>query len=541
MAARRDYASAMREFSVAALEREVLSRPLAQGVNACFECCDRHASGGRVALHWIGKAFERETWTFADFAKSSARFANVLKRRGIGKGDVVAGLLPRIPELITVILGTWRAGAIYQPLFTAFGPSAIESRVTGEGGSGAKLIVVDPANLPKLAEVPRCPPTLVVDRAAGGGAFGEAMKAESDVFAPVMLHGDDPFVILFTSGTTGKPKAVVWTLNYLLPFAVYLRDAIELLPDDTYWCAADPGWAYGMICTVTGPLLLGDATRMHEAGFTAEGAARLMREEKITNMAAAPTLYRLLKAAGDDVMAPLAGQLRVLSSAGEPLNEEVAKWARDALKAPLRDHYGQTEMGMAVNNHHGLVHAVKPNSAGLPMPGFALAVLDDDLKPLPPGKAGVLAIDRTRSPLFFFSGYHKASTPALTERWYVTGDTMTMDADGHFAFVGRNDDVITSAGYRIGPFDVESAVMETPAVAEVAVIGKPDAERTEIVKAFVVLRKGFAPSDALAKEIQAHVRARLGAHAYPREVEFLEELPKTPSGKTQRFVLRKMG
>ena len=539
--AARDYAQAIMDFSLAGLEKEILSGPMSAGVNACYECCDRHAVDDKIALDWIGKTWERERATFADFKRSSARFANFLREQGIGKGDVVAGLLPRVPELLTVILGTWRAGAIYQPLFTAFGPSAIESRVTAPGGSAAKLIVTDAANLPKLDDVPNCPPTLVLDRAAGGGDFGAAMRRQSEDFAPVALGPDDGLVMLFTSGTTGKPKGVRWPVKFLLACAVYLRDAIDLRPADSYWCVADPGWAYGSICTIAGPLVLGHATRMHEAPFTVEGAVRVIAEENVTNLAAAPTAYRLLKAAGDAAMAPIKGRLRVMSSAGEPLNDEVVKWAAETLGAPLRDHYGQTEMGMVANNHHGLAHAVKPNSAGLPMPGFALAVLDDALKPVPPGTAGVLAVDRRKSPLFFFDGYHKAATPALTDAWYVTGDTMTMDADGHVAFVGRNDDIITSAGYRIGPFDVESAVMEVPGIVEVAAIGKPDPERTEIVKVFVVLKPGVAADEALAKGIQAHVRARLGAHAYPREVAFLGELPKTPSGKVQRFLLRKMG
>jgi len=539
--AARDYFQAMREFSLERLEKEILSKALSAGVNACFECCDRHAAGDKIALDWIGKNWERERVSFADFKRSSARFANLLKERGIGKGDVVAGLLPRVPELLIVILGTWRAGAIYQPLFTAFGPSAIESRVSAPGGSAAKLIVTDVANLPKLAELPNCPKTLVLDRAADGGDFGAAMRRQSETFEPVPMRADDGLVMLFTSGTTGKPKGVLWPVKFLLACAVYLRDAIELRSEDSYWCVADPGWAYGTICTITGPLLLGHATRMHEAPFTVEGAVRVIAEERVTNLAAAPTAYRLMKAAGEAAMAPIRGQLRAMSSAGEPLNEEVVKWAAETLLAPLRDHYGQTEMGMVVNNHHGLAHAVKANSAGLPMPGFALAVLDDLLNPVPPGTAGVLAVNRKASPLFFFDGYHQSTTPALTVDWYVTGDSMTMDEAGHFSFVGRNDDVITSAGYRIGPFDVESAVMEVPGVVEVAAVGKSDAERTEIVKVFVVLKKGVEGGQALAKDIQAHVRKRLGTHAFPREVAFLEELPKTPSGKVQRFLLRRMG
>jgi acetyl-CoA synthetase len=206
---------------------------------------------------------------------------------------------------------------------------------------------------------------------------------------------------------------------------------------------------------------------------------------------------------------------------------------------PLHDHYGQTETLMTVNNHHALRHAVKPGAAGLAMPGFSLAVLDEELRPLPPDTQGVLAIHRSTSPLFAFDGYWAAETPSFRGDWYLTGDTVQEDKDGHIFFVGRNDDIITSAGYRIGPFDVESSIIEHPSVAEVAVVGKPDPERTEIVKAFVVLRPGLHPSDELKAELQQHVRTRLALHAYPREIEFIAELPKTPSGKVQRFLLRR--
>jgi acetyl-CoA synthetase len=248
-----------------------------------------------------------------------------------------------------------------------------------------------------------------------------------------------------------------------------------------------------------------------------------------------------MMAAGEEAMSAIAGQLRVASSAGEPLNPEVARWAQRVLRCPLHDHYGQTELGMLVNNHHGLRQEIKPGSAGLAMPGFELSVLDDQGRPAPRGTPGVLAVHRTRSPLFTFDGYWRAETPSLRGDWYLTGDVMRQDEDGCFFFIGRNDDVITSAGYRIGPFDVESVLIEHPAVAEVAVVGKPDPDRTEIVKAFVVLRQGYQPSGELAAELQQHVRTRLSLHAYPREIAFLPELPKTPSGKVQRFLLRQRG
>jgi acetyl-CoA synthetase len=292
-----------------------------------------------------------------------------------------------------------------------------------------------------------------------------------------------------------------------------------------------------MITGVVGPLLIGHATILVEGGFAVETAVRAIGGERITNLAAAPTVFRMMMAAGAGAVAPIAGQLRVASSAGEPLNPEIMRWAARVLRVPLHDHYGQTETGMMMNNHHGLRHPLKAGAAGLAMPGFSLAVLDDLLNPVPPGTPGNLAVDRRNSPLFPFDGYWHAETPSFRQDWYLTGDTMQQDADGHFFFVGRKDDIINSSGYRIGPFDVESVIIEHPSVAEVAVVGKPDPERTEIVKAFIVLRPGTTASDALKIELQNHVRSRLALHAYPREIDFIAELPKTPSGKVQRFML----
>ena len=538
-----DYAAAYQDFSIDRLAREILRGDLKEGLNAAIECCDRWADEApqRVALEWIGADLsQRESLTFAQLREQSSHFAHLLKARGIRPGDVVGGLLPRIPQLLVVILGTWRVGAVYQPLFTAFGPAAIASRVTKPGGSQARLIVTDPANAPKLAQLEGCPPVLLVDRAQGAqDPFRQALAAQPAEFAPVPRTGDDPFVILFTSGTTGSPKGVRYPLRLLLAVAAYMRDAVDLRAEDRFWNVADPGWAYGMLYSAMGPLLLGHGTTFFEGGFTVDAALHVITTLDINNLAAAPTAYRLLMAAGDAAMAPIAGRLRVASSAGEPLNPEVLRWAERSLRTPLGDHYGQTEMAMVVNNHHRLTHPVKPGAAGLPMPGFTVAVLDEKLQPVPPDTPGVLAVHRARSPLFTFGGYYQAETPSFQGEWYLTGDTMQQDADGHFFFVGRNDDIITSSGYRIGPFDVESVLIEHPAVAEAAVVGKPDPERTEIVKAFVVLRPGVAASEALAAELQAHVRTRLSLHAYPREVEFMAELPKTPSGKVQRFLLRR--
>jgi len=531
--AMRDYVEASKNFSMTALEKTVLQGSFSKGLNACVECCDRWAHDDAIALEWYGTSGEHETVTFLQLREASARFANYLTSQGIGAGDVVAGLLPRIPDLLTVILGTWRIGAIYQPLFTAFGPAAVESRVTAKGGSQAKLIVTDATNRPKLDAVSDCPPVLVV-----GQDFTEMLAQQSAAFEPVMLKGVDPFIMLFTSGTTGKPKGVRYPLSLLLPVAAYMRDAVDLQKQDAYWNVADPGWAYGMLYAVVGPLLLGHATTLNEGGFTVESTLRIMLDRKITNLAAAPTAYRMLMSAGEEAMAPIAHQLRVASSAGEPLNPEVIRWAERVLHCPLCDHYGQTEIAMIINNHHALRHGIKLGAAGLPMPGFKLAILDDNLAVQPAHTPGVLAVSISQSPLYTFTGYFEAETPSVRGDWYVTGDTMMQDEDGYFFFVGRNDDIITSSGYRIGPFDVESVVMEHPAVAEVAVIGKPDPVRTEIVKAVIVLKLGIEGTEALKVEIQQLVRQRLSTHAYPREIDFIASLPKTPSGKIQRFILR---
>ena len=257
----------------------------------------------------------------------------------------------------------------------------------------------------------------------------------------------------------------------------------------------------------------------------------------MTILAGAPTAFRLLIAAGEPP-AGVKGRLRVVSSAGEPLNPEVIRWFAEHLDAPIADHYGQTEIAMVVNNHHGLDQTMRPGSAGLPMPGFRVVVLDEESRELGAGQPGVLAIDLARSPLNYFTGYYRQETPQMAGGYYRSGDTVEWEPTGEISFVGRADDVITSSGYRIGPFDVESALIEHPSVLETAVIGKPDPERTEIVKAFVVLKAGYAANEALEEELKTYVRKRLSAHAYPREIEFVRDLPKTPSGKIQRFILR---
>ena len=538
--ARPGYHDAVARFSIGDA-MTMLRGDLETGLNACVECCDRHAGAGRVALRYLSADEELTEYTFEDLRDLSARAANVFAAQGIRPGDVIAGLLPRNVELVATVLGAWRLGAVYQPLFTAFGPKAIEHRLNT---SGAKLVVTNSAQRPKLAEIADCPPVALIRRGAeslpaGDVDFATALAAAGTDFEPVMRRGEDLFMMMSTSGTTGLPKGVPVPLRALLAFGAYMRDAIDLRESDVFWNIADPGWAYGLYYALTGPLLLGQATIFYEGGFSAETTCRIIERLGVTSLAGSPTAYRLLMAADPGTVAPIKGRLRVVSSAGEPLNPEIMRWFAADLSVPIHDHYGQTEMGMCVNNHHGLDHPVRAGSSGLAMPGYRVVVLDDEGRELGPNQPGVLAIDMAKSPLMWFSGYLNQATPALAGGYYRTGDSVEFEPDGSVSFIGRSDDVITSSGYRIGPFDVESALIEHPAVIEAAVIGVPDPERTEVVKAFVILGRGHQPSDALAEELRAHVKRRLSAHAYPKVIDFVAELPKTPSGKVQRFLLRK--
>nr|WP_024308430.1 acyl-CoA synthetase [Pseudomonas sp. P818] len=525
----RDYFTAAREFDFEAAVADTLAGRL-DAINACVECCDRHVGDGKTALIWEGRNGERATWTFEQLQAASSRFANLLASRGIGAGDCVSGILPRTPELLITILGTWRAGAIYQPLFTAFGPKAIEHRVHT---AGSKLVVTDVPNRGKLDEVEQAPPALVV-----GEDFWGEMERQTDRFEPVMRRADDPFLLMFTSGTTGLAKPLEVPLKAIVAFVGYMREAVDLRAEDRFWNLADPGWAYGLYYAVTGPLAMGHATTFYEGAFSVESTCRVVREYGITNLAGSPTAYRLLLAARDEVETAIKGRLRAVSSAGEPLTPEVIRWFAEGLGCTIHDHYGQTELGMVLCNHHALQHPVRLGAAGFAMPGHRVVVLDEQQRELPAGQPGILALDMARSPLFWFPGYRGMATKSFVGDYYLSGDTVELNDDGSISFVGRADDVITTSGYRVGPFDVESALIEHPAVIEAAVIGKPDPERTERVKAFVVLHAGHAADDALAEALQQYVRKRLSAHAYPREIEFVSELPKTPSGKIQRFLLR---
>ncbi|MGP0011715.1 AMP-binding protein [Pseudomonas sp.] len=536
----RDYQTATAEFDYQQAAQAGLKGTLT-ALNACIECCDRHALPGHIALFWEGRDGSSAIYTFSELQDKAARFANFLLTQGVRRGDRVAALLPRNVELLITLFATWRIGAVYQPLFTAFGPKSIEHRL---GSSGAKLVVTDAANRDKLSEVADCPAIVTVGGPKGQGivrgdfSFWAELDNHPAYCEPVLLTGEDPFLLMFTSGTTGPAKPLEVPLKAIIAFQNYTRDAVDLRPEDAFWNVADPGWAYGLYFGITGPLGMGHPITFYDGPFTVESTCRIIEKYGITNLTGSPTAYRLLIAAGEAFASKIKGRLRVVSSAGEPLNPEVIRWFADNLGVTILDHYGQTEMGMVLCNHHGLEHPVHIGSAGFASPGHRIVVLDEQQRELDIGQPGILALDRSRSPMFWFNGYQGFETRAFVGQYYLSGDTVELNPDGSISFVGRSDDVITTSGYRVGPFDVESALVEHPAVVEAAVVGKPCPERTEVVKAFVVLNARYRAEPQLAEELRLYVRKRLAAHAYPREIEFVDELPKTPSGKLQRFILR---
>ncbi|WP_432474773.1 AMP-binding protein [Amphritea sp. HPY] len=533
------YQDLIKEFSPTMVD-EQFTGSLESGINVCVEICDRYADTDKIALRYERADGSRGEMSFSELKSRSAQFANYLQSQGIGKGDRVACLLPRTPELMVTVLGTLRAGAVYQPLFTAFGSGAIEYRLNQ---AQTKLIVTNSDQWPKLADVNGLPKTLLVADAEGQYAaeadalFDQAQSGLSDMFEPVLIGKDDPFLQMFTSGTTGKSKGVTVPAKGLVSFWMYMTYAIELLPEDRYWNVADPGWAYGLYYAVVGPLLLGCTTHFNESGFTADNTFKFLQDYRITNLAAAPTAYRLLMA-HEEQRSDYDINLRAASSAGEPLNPEVITWVKRIFDCPVKDQYGQTETGMTSANFHALEHQERTACMGYPLPGYRLVTLDSELNEVGPGETGELAIDIEASPQFFFQGYTWGEKNPFKGKYYLTGDIVISNGDGSHSYTGRDDDIIASAGYRIGPADVESTLLEHASVNESAVVGKPDEKRGSIVKAYVVIKPEFEAGPALVDELQQFVRKRLSTHSFPRQIEFVDELPKTPSGKLQRFLLR---
>lgn len=508
--------------------------------------CDRHDADS-LAFKVLTRDGSTVGLTFGRLRERSERLAAGLASLGVGRGDRVATLMSKGVDLVTTQLAIWRLGAVYLPLFTAFGAGAIGDRLRE---ANARVVVCDEPERHKLepsVELGPQPPWTVVNTAQVVGGkdvrFADLIRSPAGA-APVAVGPDGTMMVLFTSGTTGNPKGVAVPVRALASFECYFAYGLGVSSDDIYWNAADPGWAYGLYYAIVAPLLLCRCSMLVAGKFTPEDTWRILSDYGVTNFAAAPTVFRTLRASSHRG-GTLA--LRRVSSAGEPLNPDVVEWSRKVLGAAVHDHYGQTELGMVLGNHHhpSVSAEIRAGSMGRSLPGWTTEILHSDRdEVLGAGRLGRLAIDVSASPLMWFEGYldHPEATAerfSADRRWYLTGDVAQRDEDGFFYFSSRDDDVIIMAGYRVGPFEFESVLIGHPAVAEAACVAAADDLRGEVIEAFVVLRAKIEPLGELAEELQNLVRKRYGAHAYPRRVHFVAGLPKTPSGKVQRAALRR--
>jgi acetyl-CoA synthetase/medium-chain acyl-CoA synthetase len=522
---------------------------VADDYNFAFDAIGRWAEDpDKLAMLWIGPDGREERYTFAAFDEQSSRVAHALKTLGIQKGERVLLMLPRVPEWWETMLGLMKLGVIGIPCTTLLTPKDIQYRAEI---AEAVALITDQAGAAKLAQVREHCPTIrtvmVVDEPGtdcpeGCVGYHPAVDVAAPTWYDRVTVSSDPCLIYFTSGTVGYPKMALHThASYPVGHtAVTGRYWLDLRPDDLHWNLSEMGWAKAAWSNFFGPWGNGAALFIQDARgkFDAAETLTLLQRYPISTFCAPPTAYRLL--VQQDLSTVTFPALRHCVGAGEPLNPEVIESWRAATGLTIHDGYGQTETVLLCGNFPGM--EVRPGSMGKPSPGFDVAVVDNDGQEVGPDQEGDIAVRvRPERPLGLFREYWR--NPEAMERsfkgdWYLTGDRAYRDADGYFWFVGRADDVIISAGYRIGPFEVESALVEHPAVIESAVVASPDAVRGEIVKAFVILAPGFAPSDELATELQEYVKTVTAPYKYPREIEFVTELPKTISGKIRRVELR---
>ena len=538
------------------------------GRNITYEAVDRHVVHGRgdhVAFRFVAADGVDVAWTYAQLAERTSRFAEVLRSLDVGPGDLVCGLSGRIPDLYVALLGTLKARSVFSPLFSAFGPEPIRQRMTM---GHARVLVTTPAlyrkkvdalraDLPDLEHVLLIGPgsaDLVESARIGPGVvpLAELWAATTGEFEVEPTDPEEPALIHFTSGTTGAPKGAVHVHDAVVAHHATARYVLDLRDDDIFWCTADPGWVTGTSYGVIAPLTCGVTCVVDELEFDARRWYHLLEQERVTVWYTAPTALRMLMRAGSP---PHEGcdlsALRHVASVGEPLNPEVVHWGLAEIDRPIRDTWWQTETGaIMVANFHGT--EVRAGSMGRPVPGIEAVVIARDAQgdalrgpdggPVfveEPDTLGELALRRPWPSLMrSYIGAPERYAQAFLGDWYLSGDLVRRDADGWFWFVGRGDDVIKSAGHLIGPFEVESALLEHPAVAEAGVIGVPDPVVGEVVKAFVALKPGFEPSDALHRELIGFGRSRLGNAVAPRDITFQQDLPKTRSGKIMRRLLR---
>ncbi len=555
-----DYVATRAAFSWDAAREALAGLPGGRGVNMAHEAVDRWATGPRAhvaALRCVDRAGRTEVVTFAELSNASSRLANVLQGLGVAPGEAVFALLPRGVTLHTVVLGSLKHRAVFSPLFSAFGPEPVRQRLAL---GSARVLVTTPALYrrkvaPILADLPGLRHVLVTTATGpapeGATNLDELMSGADDRYVIGPTDPEDPALLHFTSGTTGTPKGAVHVHDAVVAHLETGRLALDLRPGDVWWCTADPGWVTGISYGVLAPLLQGVTSVVDTGDFDVERWYRVLERERVSVWYTAPTALRMLMQAGPDAPARHdLSHLRFVASVGEPLNPEVVMWGDEVLGRPIHDNWWQTETGGIMVANYACMD-IRPGSMGRPLPGIEATVLrrdehgrvgigeDGAAVEAATGEQGELAL-RPGWPSMFrgYLGEEARYAKCFAGGWYLSGDLVRRDEDGYLWFVGRGDDVIKSAGHLIGPFEVESTLMEHAAVAEAGVIGKPDPVAGETVKAFVTLRSGYEPSEELRLEVLGFARRRLGAAVAPREIAFDQHLPHTGSGKIMRRLLR---
>ena len=548
-----DYGTARAAFAWDSIRRELAGLPGGQGLNIAYEAVDRHADGPRrdhLAIRWLGRDGTLRDFTYGDLKRQTNRFANVLRQLGVGKGDRVFVLAGRIPELYIAALGALKNRSVFAPLFSAFGPEPVFQRLS----KGDARVVVTTKRLyeQKVAglreRLPLLQHILLTDAeehpGAGLWSLPALMRAASDEFTIEPTHPEDMALLHFTSGTTGMPKGAIHVHQAVLMHYMTAKYVLDLHPDDVFWCTADPGWVTGTSYGMIAPLTHGVTNIVDEADFDAERWYGVLEAQKVTVWYTAPTAIRRLMRLNIDPRAQYdLRNLRLVYSVGEPLNPEGVFWGQRALGLPIHDTWWQTETGgIMIANLPAM--DIRPGAMGRPVPGVEAAVVRRVGQThaevvLEPNVEGNLAL-RPGWPSMFRGYLHDEERYAkcFVDGWYLTGDLAKRDAEGYFTFIGRADDIIKTAGHMVGPFEVENALMEHPAVAEAGVIGKPDPIIGELVKAFVMLKPGVEPTEELRAELLGFGRTKLGSAVAPKEITFQNSLPHTRSGKIMRRLLK---
>ncbi|MES5952036.1 acetate--CoA ligase [Bacillus fungorum] len=515
-------------------------------VNMAYEAIDKHAKSDRknkVALYYQDGS-RKEKYTFKEMKDFSNKAGNVLKNYGdVEKGDRVFIFMPRSPELYFALLGAVKLGAIVGPLFEAFMEGAVRDRLED---SEAKVLITTPELLERvpLNDLPALKTVFLVgDHVEEGGktvAFNPLFEQASKELHIEWLGREDGLILHYTSGSTGKPKGVLHAQNAMVQHYQTAKWVLDLKEDDVYWCTADPGWVTGTAYGIFAPWLVGASNVILGGRFSPEAWYEALQDYGVTVWYSAPTAFRMLMGAGQDAIKKYdLSQVRHVLSVGEPLNPEVIRWGMNAFGLRIHDTWWMTETGGQVICNYPCME-IRPGSMGKPIPGVKAAIVDNEGNEVPPYTMGNLAIGKGWPAMMrgIWNNQQKYESYFMPGDWYVSGDSAYMDEDGYFWFQGRIDDVIMTSGERVGPFEVESKLIEHAAVAEAGVIGIPDPVRGEIIKAFIALRAGYEPSEELKEEIRQFVKKGLAAHAAPRQIEFRDKLPKTRSGKIMRRVLK---